>query len=107
MPLYTSGGPEVKNLPASAGGTSNENLIPGWGRSPGVGNGKANPVILPGKVHGQWSLAGYSPQGHKELDRSERLSTHRQRMHTSGTEPRRCVGVGSQMGANVPPGGEC
>ena len=26
------------------------------------------PVFLPGKSHGQRSLAGYSPQGHKELD---------------------------------------
>ena len=25
-------------------------------------------VFLPGKSHGQRSLAGYSPQGHKELD---------------------------------------
>ena len=26
------------------------------------------PVLLPGKSHGQRSLAGYSPWGHKELD---------------------------------------
>ena len=26
------------------------------------------PVFLPGKFHGQRSLAGYSPQSHKELD---------------------------------------
>ena len=32
--------------------------------------------ILPGKSHGQRSLVGYSPQGHKELDTTERLSTH-------------------------------
>ena len=29
------------------------------------------PVILPGKSHGQRSLAGYSPRGHKELDTSD------------------------------------
>ena len=28
------------------------------------------PVFLPGKFHGQ-SLAGYSPQSHKELDLTE------------------------------------
>jgi len=25
-------------------------------------------VFLPGKSHGQWSLAGYNPRGCKELD---------------------------------------
>ena len=29
------------------------------------------PVLLPGKFHGQRSLAGYSPQGHKESDTNE------------------------------------
>ena len=29
------------------------------------------PVILPGKFYGQRSLAGYSLQGHKELDMTE------------------------------------
>ena len=28
-------------------------------------------VFLPGKSHGQRSLAGYSPQGHKESDMTE------------------------------------
>ena len=29
------------------------------------------PVFLPGKSHGQWSRAGYSPWGLKELDTTE------------------------------------
>ena len=29
------------------------------------------PVFLPGKSHGQRSLAGYSPWGHKESDTTE------------------------------------
>ena len=29
---------------------------------------RPTPIFLPGKTHGQRSLAGYSPQGHKELD---------------------------------------
>ena len=33
------------------------------------------PVFLPGKSHGQRSLGGYSPQGLKELDTTEQLST--------------------------------
>ena len=31
------------------------------------------PVLLPGKSHGQRSLVGCSPWGHKELDTTERL----------------------------------
>ena len=38
-------------------------LIPGLGRSPG--EGKPAPVFSPGESHGQKSLAGYSPSGHK------------------------------------------
>ena len=60
----------VKNLPASAG---DGGLIPGSGRSPGKGNGNPTPVFLPGESHGQRSLAGYSPQGHKELDTTEHV----------------------------------
>ena len=32
------------------------------------------PAFLPGKFHGQRSLVGYSPWGHKELDMTERLT---------------------------------
>jgi len=32
------------------------------------------PVFLPGESHGQRSLVGYSPWGHKELDTTERLT---------------------------------
>ena len=35
-----------------------------------------SPVFLSGKSHGQGSLVGYSPRGHKESDTTERLSTH-------------------------------
>ena len=31
------------------------------------------PVLLPGKSHGQRSLVGYSPWGHKELDKTDWL----------------------------------
>ena len=34
------------------------------------------PVFLPGKFHGQRSLAGYSPWGRKQLDTTWWLSTH-------------------------------
>ena len=34
------------------------------------------PIIMPGESHGQRSLVGYSPQGHKESDTTEWLSIH-------------------------------
>ena len=33
------------------------------------------PVFLPEKSHGQRSLEGYSPKGHKESDKTEQLNT--------------------------------
>ena len=52
------GGAVVKNLSASAGDARDPGLIPGWGKSPGVGNGQLTPVSLPGKFHRQRSLVG-------------------------------------------------
>ena len=51
-------------------------LIPGSGRFPEEGNGNPQPVFLSGKSHGQRSLVGYSPWGHKELDTTEQLHVH-------------------------------
>ena len=62
----------VKNLFANAGDIRDVDLIPGLGRSLGKGHG--NPVFLPRESHGQRSLAGYSPWGHKESDTTEQLS---------------------------------
>ena len=54
----------VKNLPANAGDTG---YIPRSGRSPGGGHG--NPLQYSCLDNsGQRSPAGYSPQGHKELN---------------------------------------
>ena len=39
------------------------------------------PVFLPGESHGQRSLAGCSPQGCKELNTTERLSTVQMKCH--------------------------
>ena len=65
----------VKNLPANAGDTRDMGSIPGSRQSPGGGNGNSLPVFLPGKLHGQRSLVGCDPWGHKEWDTTERLST--------------------------------
>ena len=50
----------VKNLPANAGDLG---LIRGSGRFPWRRAWQPIPVFLPGKFHGQRSLAGYSPRG--------------------------------------------
>ena len=42
-----------------------------WG-----GEWQPTPVFLPGKSHGQRSLVGYCPWGHKESDTAEDLRTH-------------------------------
>ena len=39
------------------------------------------PVFLPGESHGQRSLEGYSPWGHKESDTAERLNHRHHRGH--------------------------
>ena len=55
------GGTVVKNLPAIAGDTTDVGLIPGLGRSPGVGNGITLQYSCLENPYGQKSLAGYSP----------------------------------------------
>ena len=63
--LGSPGGSVIKNLSANAGDAGS---IPELGRSPGEGKWQSTPVFLPGKFHGQRSLAGYSPWGHKDSD---------------------------------------
>ena len=61
----------VENSPASAGDIRDAGSVPGSGRSIGKGHGRPTPVFLPGESHGQRSLAGYSPWGHREVDTVE------------------------------------
>ena len=58
--------------------------IVGTGKVPESGRSwwrqwQPTPVFLSGESHGQRSLVGYSPWGHKKMDTTERLSMH---MHT-------------------------
>ena len=64
-------GPVDKESACSAGDTGDTDSIPGLGRLPGGGNGNPLLYFLPGKSHGQKSLASYSPKDHKELDVTE------------------------------------
>ena len=67
-------GGSVDKKPASnAGDAGDEGLIPGLGRSTGIG--QSNPLQYSClECHGQRSLAGSSPWGHKELGMTEWLS---------------------------------
>ena len=72
--FYNAGFPDglvVKNLPANAGASGDEGLIPGSGGSPGEGNGNPfqysclqNPMD-----RGAWRATVLG--GHKELDTTE------------------------------------
>ena len=76
------GGSMVKNLPANAGDTGNEGLIPGLGKSPGEGNG--NPLqysCLENPLdRGAWQATVRRVT--KSRTRLKRLSTH---THANGT----------------------
>ena len=43
------------------------------------------PALLPGKSHGQRSLAGYNPWGHKESDKTERLNNSNNKNRKQGS----------------------
>ena len=69
----------VKNLPAMLG---DPGLIPGSGKIPW--RREPSPVVLSGEFHGQRSLAGYSPRGHKESDTTEQLTLYLSPLHDMG-----------------------
>ena len=59
----------VENPPASAGGV-HEMQVRSLRQDDPLKK-EPTPVFLPGESHGQKSLAGYSPWGHKESVRTE------------------------------------
>ena len=72
--LLPSGFPDGSDGKESACNAGDLGLAPGSGRSPGEGN--CNPLHCSclENPHGQSSLAGLSPWGHKELDMTGRLT---------------------------------
>ena len=77
---------ELKKKRACAGGSGDKEsarragdlgVIPGLRRFPGRGHGNPLQYSCLESRHGQRSLAGYSPRGHKESNMTERLSTAR------------------------------
>ena len=74
-------GSSVGKEPAcNAGDARDTYSIPGSGRSPWRRAWQPTPVFLPEESHGQRSLAGYSPWGHKESGTTE--ATERSAAHT-------------------------
>ena len=66
----------IKNPPANGGDLKDMGLTPGSGRSPGVWHGNALQYSCLENPHGQRSLVSYCPQGLKEADMNEALSTY-------------------------------
>ena len=69
----------IKNQSANAGDIKKCWLDPWVRKIPWRRTWQSTPVFLPGESHGQRSLAGYSPWGHKQLDTTEatgHTSTH-------------------------------
>ena len=70
--MGSPGGSDSKESASTVGDVGS---IPGLGRPPGGGHGNSFHYSCLGNPHGQRSLVGYSPWGHKESDMTERLST--------------------------------
>ena len=71
------GGTVVKNLPASAVDSRVVCSVPDLvGKIPWSRKWDPTLVFMPGKLHGQRSLAAYSSWGHKELGMTAHAHTH-------------------------------
>ena len=80
------GGSDSKESACNAGDLG---LIPGSGRSPWRRQWLPSLVFLPGEFHGQKSLVGHSPWGHKELNMTEqKLQLISSVVIVSGTQQR-------------------
>ena len=68
----------AKKPAANAGDTRHLDSTPWVGMVPLKRKWQPTPVFLPGESHGQRSLAGYSPRGHKEsgMDGSDLAHKH-------------------------------
>ena len=71
-------------------------MVPASGRFPWRGKWQPTPVFFPGESHGQRSLVGYSPWGHKESDTTERLHFHFHTVFRSG-----CISLHSNNSTNA------
>ena len=85
LPWWFSG----KESTCSAGATGDPMFNPWVRKIPWRRAWQPTPVCLPGESHGQRSLVGYSPWGHKELDMTKATShTHTRTVDKAGKSPR-------------------
>ena len=75
------GGSGVKNSPCQCRRHKRRGFDPWVKKIPYRRTWQPTPVFLPGKFHGQRSLAGYSPWVGKESDTTEGLSMHTQELN--------------------------
>ena len=69
--MFTLGFPGGSDGKESSCSVGDLGSVPGLGRSPGGGHGNPKQDSCLENPHGQRSLAGYSPCGHKESDTTE------------------------------------
>ena len=72
--IQSPDGSVVKNPPANAGDTRDTGSVPGSGRS-AYRKWQPTAVILPGKPHGQRSLARYTVQGITKIQTRQSIHT--------------------------------
>ena len=82
--IVLEGGSVVKNPSTKAGDTRDAGLIPGSGRSPGVGNGKPLQCSCLANPMDKRSLEGYSPWGHR-VRHDSATNTYFFNFHIPGT----------------------
>ena len=76
--LGGTSGKKKKKMHAYAGDIKKRRFNPQVGKTLWRRAQQPTPLFLPGESHGHRSLEGYSPEGRKESDMTERLSTHAQ-----------------------------
>ena len=76
------GGPSGKEPTCQCRRSKRPKFSPWVGKIPWRRAWKPTPVFLPGKFHGQRSLVGYSPWGHKESDTTK--ATEHKRRYSQG-----------------------
>ena len=70
-PFWTGHSPSGSDSKELACNVGNLGSVPGLGRSPGGGHDNPLQYSCLENPHGQRSLAGYKPGGHKESDTTE------------------------------------
>ena len=76
FPTTTAGGASGKESACQCRRRRRCGFDPWVGKIPWRRKWQSTPVFLPGKAHGQRSLMGYSPWGHKETDTTRHMHTH-------------------------------